>query len=439
MLGVLADRTYRNLFLAQAISLVGTGLSTVALALLAYDIAGDKAGAVLGTALFIKMAAYVGLSPVAGAFAGLLPRRAFLVSLDVVRAGVALMLPFVTQVWQVYLLIFVLQSASAAFTPTFQATIPDVLPDEGDYTKALSLSRLAYDLENLLSPAIAGALLTVMTFHDLFVGTALGFIVSALFVLSVALPSPRPSQARNIYDRLFRGARIFLATPRLRGLMAVNLAVAAAGAMVFVNTVVFVQSRLGFAEQQTALALAAFGGGSMAVALALPRLLARVPDRNAILAGGIVLAAGTATAAVVGGFTMLLGLWFVLGCGYSLALTPSGRLLRRSAHAEDRPAIFAAQFALSHACWLLTYPVAGWIGAVMGLPVSALVLGSLAGAGVIGAILLWPASDPETMEHEHPDLPDGHPHLASGEHRGDHRHAHPYVIDDLHFMWPHGR
>ncbi|MEQ9576122.1 MAG: MFS transporter, partial [Rhodospirillales bacterium] len=205
MLGVLADRTYRNLFLAQAISLVGTGLGTVALALLAFDIAGDQAGAVLGTALFIKMAAYVGLSPVAGAFAGLLPRRAFLVSLDAVRAGVALMLPFVTQIWQVYLLIFVLQSTSAAFTPTFQATIPDVLPDEGDYTQALSLSRLAYDLENLLSPAIAGALLTVMTFHDLFMGTALGFVVSSLLVLSVALPSPRPSQARGIHGRLFRG------------------------------------------------------------------------------------------------------------------------------------------------------------------------------------------------------------------------------------------
>jgi hypothetical protein len=42
-----------------------------------------------------------------------------LVSLDLVRAAVALLLPFVTEIWQVYVLIFVLQSASAAFTPTF--------------------------------------------------------------------------------------------------------------------------------------------------------------------------------------------------------------------------------------------------------------------------------------------------------------------------------
>src|SRR3546814_6480769 len=52
---------YTTLFrsLAQIIALVGTGLATVALGLLAYEIAGAKAGAVLGTAMAIKMVAYI--------------------------------------------------------------------------------------------------------------------------------------------------------------------------------------------------------------------------------------------------------------------------------------------------------------------------------------------------------------------------------------------
>ncbi|MER8824041.1 MFS transporter, partial [Mesorhizobium sp. M0991] len=135
MLQVLANRTYRHLFLAQVIALIGTGLATVALGLLAYDLAGADAGAVLGTALAIKMIAYVGVAPVAAAFAERLPRRTMLVSLDLIRAAVAVFLPFVTEVWQVYLLIFILQSASAGFTPAFQASIPDVLPEEKDYTR----------------------------------------------------------------------------------------------------------------------------------------------------------------------------------------------------------------------------------------------------------------------------------------------------------------
>ena len=136
MLAVLANRTYRHLFAAQVIALLGTGLLTVALGLLAFELAGENAGAVLGTALAIKMIAYVGVAPVASAFAERVPRRAMLVALDLVRAGIALFLPFVTEIWQIYILIFVLQAASAGFTPTFQTTIPDVLPDEARYVWA---------------------------------------------------------------------------------------------------------------------------------------------------------------------------------------------------------------------------------------------------------------------------------------------------------------
>jgi MFS family permease len=117
------------------------------------------------------------------------------VALDLVRAAVALCLPFVTEVWQIYLLIFVLQAASAGFTPTFQATIPDILPDEEDYTKALSLSRLAYDLESLISPMLAAALLTVISFHNLFAGTVLGFLAQPLSWSACGCPRPSPARA----------------------------------------------------------------------------------------------------------------------------------------------------------------------------------------------------------------------------------------------------
>ncbi len=134
---------------------------TVGLALLAFDLAGDEAGAVLGTALAIKMIVYVGISPIAAAYASRFPRRMFLVTLDIVRALTAVALPFVDEIWQIYVLIALLQTASAAFTPAFQASIPDILPDEKDYTSALSLSRMAYDLENLLSPMIAAVLVAL--------------------------------------------------------------------------------------------------------------------------------------------------------------------------------------------------------------------------------------------------------------------------------------
>jgi len=434
MFDVLGNRTYRHLFLAQVIALIGTGLTTVALGLLAFDLAGAGAGAVLGTALAIKMVAYIGVAPVAAAFAERLPRRAMLVSLDLIRALVALALPFVTQVWQIYLLIFVLQSASAAFTPTFQATIPDILTDEVQYTKALSLARLAYDMESVVSPMLAAALLTVISFHSLFAGTSVGFVASALLVSSVLLPQARAVVPRSIYERTTRGVRIFLATPRLRGLLALNLAVAAASSMVIVNTVVLVQSRFALPQRFTAMALAAFGAGSMIAALALPGVLKNISDRVVMLAGAGLLIVGLSAGIQLSGYSQLLVLWSVLGVGYSLAQTPGGRLLRRSAHAEDRPALFAAQFALSHVCWLVTYPMAGWLSANAGLPASFTAMAVIAVLALIACVLLWrPSHDQTRLTHRLDDLPAGHPHLVLGQ---GGVHGHDYVIDDLHRRWP---
>ena len=437
MLDILAHRTYRHLFAAQVIALIGTGLATVALGLLAFDLAGENAGMVLGTALAIKMIAYVGVAPVAAAFAERLPRRTMLVTLDLVRAGVALVLPFVSQIWEVYVLIFVLQAASAAFTPTFQATIPDVLPQEKDYTKALSLSRLAYDMESLVSAMLAAALLTVISFHDLFAGTVVGFLASAALVASVVLPAHPAPQRRGIYDRTTRGLRIYLATPRLRGLLAVNAAVAAAGSMVFVNTMVIVQAGLGLTQSAVALALASFGAGSMVAALVLPRLLEKLTDRSVMLGGIGLMVAGLFAGTLVVGHASLMVLWFVLGLGYSTAQTPSGRLLRRSSHPEDRPAMFAAQFALSHACWLLFYPLAGWLGTRFGMTATFVVLGCAGAVAVWVTTMVWSSQDPEVIEHKHPDLPAGHAHTQGAVATRDGvRHAHPFVVDDHHPNWP---
>jgi len=169
-------------------------------------------------------------------------------------------------------------------------------------------------------------------------------------------------------------------------------------------------------------------------------VLDRMPDRPVMLVGAASLVGlsimGTFVLAVLDlpVWLIFLCLWAVIGFFYSCVMTPSGRLLRRSAHSEDRPAVFAAQFALSHACWLLTYPVAGWVGLAFGLDVALGLLGAIALIGLVLARLLWPAEMTGEIEHEHTDLPTDHPHLRA--HHGQRRHAHVFVIDDEHRVWP---
>ena len=396
MFSVLGNSTYAKLFAAQIIALLGTGLLTVALGLLAFDIAGGDAGVVVGVAMTIKMVAYVAVSPIATALVARLPRKAVLIAADLVRAGVAVSLPFVTEAWQIYILIFLLQSASATFTPAFQAVIPSVLPDERDYTRALSLSRLAYDLESLASPMLAAALLTVISFHSLFVGTVIGFLVSAVLVTASRFPRLDPPPSAPFVDRLTQGVRSFWASPELRGLMGLNLVVATTTAMVIVNTVVLVQAQLGRHQTDVALLLGAYGGGSMIVALGMPRLLGSLPDRRVMIIGAaalpllLLLAAGSILwLSGLPQWIALLTLWALLGAATSTVLTPSARLLRRNSSEQSRPALFAAQFSLSHACFLITYPLAGILGAAIGLPAVALVLVGIGLLGFAGAAIAW--------------------------------------------------
>lgn len=386
----LRNPVYRQLFSAQVIALIGTGLTTVALSLLAYDLAGDDAGIVVGLALALKMMVYVTVSPLVTAWTRGVSRKRLLIGLDLLRALAVISIAFVTEIWQVYVLIVLLNAGSAGFTPTFQAAIPDVLPDPDTYTEALSLSRLAYELETLASPAIAAALLGVVSYSGLFAGNAIAFLVSACLVLSTNIPQPRVAPGmEQALRRVSHGIRRYLSIPRLRGLFALNLAAAAASAMVIVNTVIFVKGDFGLGDPAVAWGLGATGAGSMLVAVCLPKILRRVSDRAVMLGGGIGLAAGLLVASLLGSLVALLPCWFFLGGGLALVQTPAGRLIQRSAGSVERPALFAAQFSLSHLCWLVTYPLAGVLGDLIGLSAASLLLAAVALGATSLAWVLW--------------------------------------------------
>ena len=91
-------------------------------------------------------------------------------------------------------------------------------------------------------------------------------------------------------------------------------------------------------------------------------------------------------------WSVVLIWWAMLGAVTASIATPSGRLLRRSSRPQDRPAVFAAHFALSHACWLVTYPLAGFLGSAAGVGVTMIVMGGLSLAGLLVAIRVWPMS-----------------------------------------------
>lgn len=444
--------TYRRLFIAQVISLAGTGITTIALALLAWDLAGNQAGRVLGTALAIKMIAYVVLAPLAGSLAHKLPRRQWLIGLDLIRAPLVLYLPFLSELWEIYLFLFIINGCSAAFTPVFQATIADIVTDETQYQKALSYSRMAYDLEQLLSPTLAAMLLAAVSFSGLFVMDSISFLVSAGMIYFSAIPINKgPDRTDRFLKNLQFGITAYLKTPRLRSLLALYVAVACASSMMITGTVVYVIDILKKGESATALAMAISGGGSMLIALFLPNLLKHIQIRHSLRIGALILVAGMFLTAFEPEWAIFLCIWFFLGAGLSLVQVPAGSLVRMSCHHGDSIAYFSANFSLSHLCWLIAYPLAGFTSAQYGLQTAFLFMGTIS---AIAAGISWklsPNQDEAALQHTHRvtahkhynEHDSHHQHIEQPDNAGDHLHTHKaithkhkYVIDQHHTQWP---
>jgi len=278
---------------------------------------------------------------------------------------------------------------------------------------------------------------------SLFLGTAFGFALSALLVWRTLIPNPERSADQPFIRRLTKGGRIYLATPRLRGLLALNLTVAAVGAAPLVLSVVVARSVYAGSERDMAVLLGVYGAGSMCAALILPGLLDWLNNRPVMLTAGAVAALGMTGFGLMvrlsgwPSWSATLLIWAILGASLAAIMTPSGRLLRQSAHPKDRAALFAAQFALSHACWLVTYPAAGFLSSHTSLSFTMIALGLLGGIGICVAALSWPRASDAPIPHVHANLPPEHPHLHDAvQGKEGWQHKHQLIIDEEHRVWP---
>src|SRR5215213_725900 len=388
---------FRLLFGAQVVSLLGSGVTTVGLALFAYQLTGGaSATAVIGNALTLRILAFLLFSQPAGVIADRASRKKILIAADILRFGLLALFPFVTTVWQVYALIFMINAVTAVFTPTYEASIPEIVGDE-HYVKALSYSRVAVDIEAVAAPAVAGLLVALLGVRWVFWFDAFTYLVSALLVLLVAMPFVKkafaPLSVSGFLTELTVGTRIILREPSLRQAIVLSFAEALAGAAAIVATVVYVHDVLGRGDTAFTLVMAALGLGSTLAAIALGRATGRyekdlsewetmhgrrhVWTRYALIAGGLILGLLLLPGIFQPSIIIFAVMWFLNGAGQALIGISSSTLLAEHTSESERGRAYAAHFALTHACWLITYPAIGYGAAYLGTPVTFTIAGAV--------------------------------------------------------------
>lgn len=404
--GLTANRNYLRLFAAQVASLIGSGVTSIALAAFAYELTGSNAAVVVGTALTLRILAFVLLSPLAGVLADRIDRKRMLLAADVIRVALLAAFPFVDTVGEIYLLIFAINAVTAFFTPTFEAALPEVV-GQALYTRAISWSRIALALEATLGPLLAGVFIAAVGVRWTFWVDGATYLVSALLLLASTVPRALPPTGPFPWGRFMgevsHGTRVLLREPALRKALVLHLAEAVAGAVAIVTTILYVRDVLGRGNLAFAVAMAAVGVGSALVALRLParaeaaRAAGATPieqhvgyhrwAERTLVVGGALLAAALLPGFLMPGIVLLSLLWALNGAGQALIAIPSVGLLAEHTEPEERGRAYAAHFALTHLFWLGTYPAAGYLASAVGAPWTFTLAGILC-AGLAAVTLL---------------------------------------------------
>lgn len=393
--GLWNNRNYLLLFSAQIISLLGSGVTTVGLAIYAYQLTGGEAAtAVIGNALFLRILAFLIFSQPAGVIADRFNRKNILIIADFLRFALLALFPFITEVWQIYTLIFLINAVTAFFTPTFEASIPEIVGEE-NYVKALSFSRVAVDIEAVAAPAAAGLLVLWFGVRWVFWFDAFSYLVSAMLVIFAAMPfiagNSLPLSFKVFLSEIQTGTRILLREPSLRQALVLSFVEALAGAAAIVATIAFVRDALGSNDTDYTLVMAALGLGSTIAAILLGRLTGRYEQgtknkidlhskrhfwtQRGLISGGLLLGIILLPGILVPPLFVFALMWFLNGAGQALIAIPSSTLLAEHAEVSERGRAYAAHFALTHAFWLISYPAIGYLAVYLGTPMTFTIAG----------------------------------------------------------------
>ena len=203
----------RRIWIAQTVSVFGDFVAIFAIfSIISFRLHGS-ASAVSGV-LIAYLLPFTFVSPVAGVFVDRWDVKRTMIGSDLIRAVLVVLLVFSANIWQIYIILFVLSTVSSFFMPAQSVAIRTIVPREGLMSANALVQQVFYGLQ-IVSPAIAAALVALAGPGICFWLDSASFLASAFMISRVTVhrePAAALQHLRSVIPEMNAGAK-FTLTP----------------------------------------------------------------------------------------------------------------------------------------------------------------------------------------------------------------------------------
>jgi len=367
MRGILAERDFRTLWLAQFVSVFGDFLALFGvISLITFRWHGTAAQVTYLLIAYMLPLAIV--SPISGVFVDRWRVKRVMITSDLIRGALVLLLPWVTDMVQLCAIFIALSVLSSFFGPAQSVALRTLVAKEKLLAANAMMSQAFYTVR-LLSPVVAGALVAWLTEKSCFYLDSFSFFFSAAMVGTLLIqrePAPGSNTLKGFLEQLTSGNRFIFTHPSLA--FVITSMVSAMFVMSCLSPLfsIYVRDILHSGVFLYGVVSSAVGVGLIIGTATVNRFGRERPKKSIVLAGLTTCAAGVALLGIFRAIPAAVATTFTMGFGISFVVVAAQTLMQQ----ETPPAMlgrvsssFMSVFSLAQVLGLLlSGHLAVWVG-----------------------------------------------------------------------------
>lgn len=374
------NKNFMRLFWGQLISCTGDWVATFALMSLVYRITGSSLA--VGGMLAFRIVPALFSGPLAAFFSDRVNRKRLMIFCDISRGTIILAAPFMTQLWEVYLLLFFLEGLSIVWLAARDASIPNlVAPEQLTMANSLSmattygvipLAAVLFGLMVVPSPLtslfVNGGFFTTHPQSIAFFLDSLSFFLAVSFYVRMRLASPKDHLSEEEISASFYESITFAArNPFARSLMVGAAMGCIGGGSLYAVGIGYVKQVLGARSDAAFGFLMALFGIGMIAGVVMLQVLVKHEEKPWMLRVALLVAGSIMVSmSIVQWLPLVYLLASFFGAAFGMLLIIIITMVQEGIDDRDRGKAFAAFHAIARIFLVVGAGVSGVIAAVVG-------------------------------------------------------------------------